>query len=138
MYHKRKTRKKYDAYPKPAACQFCDPAEITSRLVRETELAWVIKNRTFYDMWEMSKVLDHLMIVPKRHVASLSELTDAEKLDVMNLVGQYESTDYNIYARAVTNTRRSVAHQHTHLIKTDHKLARFLLHVRRPYFMIKL
>ena len=138
MYQTRKTRNKYISYPKPQACPFCDPAEIEQYKVEETKHAYIIKNRTFYDMWEMQKVLDHLLIVPKRHVGSLSELTDPEKAEIVTLIGQYESTDYNVYARAVVSKGRSVAHQHTHLIKTDHKMSWLLFHIRKPYWLIRL
>ena len=134
MYHFRKTRNKYAGYPKPAVCPFCDEAELAKSKVSETEHAYVMKNRTFYDVWELSRVVDHLMVVPKRHVGSLSELTDAEKAEIMTVIGQYESTDYNVYARAVANKRRSVKHQHTHLIKTNHKMAWFFLHIRKPCY----
>lgn len=138
MYHYRKTRSQYRAYPKPASCQFCNPQEMDLRKVAETAHAYVIKNRTFYDMWEMGRVLDHLMIIPKQHVGSLADLPDAAKVDIMTLIGTYESSDYNVYARAVANKQRSVEHQHTHLIRTTHKRARLLLHVPRPYLLIKL
>jgi diadenosine tetraphosphate (Ap4A) HIT family hydrolase len=137
MFHNRKTRKRYLKYPKPTLCQFCDPVAIQDTLVRETTHAYVLKNRTFYDTWEMAGVVDHLLVIPKRHVATISDLSNAAKLDIMNIIGDYEKTDYNAYARAARNKRRSVTHQHTHLIRTDHKQARFFLHLRRPYFLIR-
>lgn len=136
MYHYRKSEKAYSNFPKPTDCPFCDPKE-TASAVRETEHAFVIPNRTFYDIWELRRVTDHLMIVPKQHVCSLADLSDAAKLDIMNLIGEYEGGDYNVYARSATSTTRSVAHQHTHLIKAEQKLARMLLHIRRPYMTIK-
>ena len=33
-------------------------------------------NRVFYDVWELHDVTDHLLVVPKRHVHSLSELDE--------------------------------------------------------------
>lgn len=137
MYHYRKSRKVYNNFPKPAGCPFCDPQE-TATALRETEHAFVLANRTFYDLWELRRVTDHLMIVPKLHVRSLAELPDAAKLDIMKLIGEYESGDYNVYARATTSMTRSVAHQHTHLIKAERKSARMLVHIRRPYLTIKL
>ena len=138
MYHYRSTRKQYHSYPKTATCQFCDRNEIQVGLVSESKHAYVIKNRTFYDMWELCRVTDHLLVVPKEHVTSVSDLSDAAKADIMTVIGEYEKTDYNAYARGATNGRRSVIHQHTHLIKTNHKQARFFMMFRRPYFMIHL
>lgn len=107
------------------------------RILRETEHAVIVKNRTLYDYWEMQKVTDHLMVIPKRHVASLAELTSEERLDVMNLCAEYEAQSYNIYARGVKSNRRSMAHQHTHLIKIDDKETKFYLAIRKPYFLFK-
>lgn len=75
--------------------------------------------------------------MPKRHVHTFDELTDAEKLDLMSVMGKYESKHYDVYARASNNKQRSVDHQHTHLIKTDPKLARGSLALKRPYFLVK-
>ncbi len=126
----------YNKFPKPADCPFCDATE-TAQAIRETEHAYILPNRIFYDVWELRRVTDHLMVVPKAHVRSLSELPDEAKLDIMNLIGEYESGDYNVYARATTSMTRSVTHQHTHLIRADHKAARLLLHLSRPYVTIK-
>lgn len=136
MYHFRKSRKAYLSYPKPAKCQFCDVSQI-KEIVEETHYMRVIKNRVFYDMWELRKVTHHLMAVPKRHVHSLSELTKAEAVDMMRLLGRYEAAHYNIYSRSKENVTRSVAHVHTHLIKTDGKLSRGIFFLARPYLFFK-
>ncbi|HEY5140669.1 MAG TPA: hypothetical protein VIJ25_15350, partial [Methylococcales bacterium] len=138
MYHYRKTRKAYAAFPKPVHCAFCDPVEMGAKAVQETKYAYVIPNRTFYDLWELREVRDHLLIIPKGHVGSLADISDAAKIDIINLIAQYERTDYNVYARAVTNKHRSIEHQHTHLIKTGNKAARFLLFMRKPYWLFKI
>lgn len=137
MYHFRKTRNKYVAYPKPSKCDFCDTTQMSERAVQETKYAYIVPNRTFYDVWEMQRVRDHLLVIPKKHIGSLSDLSDAAKIDIMNLIGKYEQTDYNVYARAVISKGRSVEHQHTHLIKTNHKVGRFFLFLRKPYFLIR-
>ncbi len=136
MFHYRKTRKIYKSYPKPKVCNFCDP-ETLKNIIHETPYSYIVPNRVFYDVWEMHNVTDHLLLMPKRHVHTFSELTDGEKLDIMHLVGEYESKEYNVYARASKNKQRSVSHQHTHLIKTHHKPARISLTIRRPYLLIK-
>ncbi|HEX4662651.1 MAG TPA: HIT domain-containing protein [Candidatus Saccharimonadales bacterium] len=137
MYHYRQTRKKYTSHPKPTSCPFCDHQQIKDRVVAETEHAFIVPNRVFYDLWEFRSVTDHLLVLPKRHVRSLGDLNDAEKLDIMNILGEYESKNYNVYARSVDSVQRSVPHQHTHLIKTtDRKpLGAFVLN--KPYVVIK-
>jgi diadenosine tetraphosphate (Ap4A) HIT family hydrolase len=136
MYHYRSTKKVYASYPRPSRCSFCDPAE-RARALKETEYAFVVPNCTFYDHWETRTVEDHLMVIPKQHVESFLELSDAAKIDIMTLIGEYESTEYNVYARAASNQTRSVAHQHTHLIRTGAKAGRGLLYLKKPYFLVK-
>lgn len=137
MYHYRKTRKAYKSYPKHPECEFCDFNDIAEKIIEETDHARVIKNRVFYDIWEMRDVTEHLMIVPKRHVKKLKELSDEEKLDIMNTIARYEALGFNIYAREPNSLSRSVAHQHTHLIKTGKKPGKALFFSHKPYFVIK-
>ncbi|MDB5184655.1 MAG: hypothetical protein JWN38_463 [Candidatus Saccharibacteria bacterium] len=137
MLHNRKSRNRYRSFPKDTTCAFCDPNEIKGRIIRETKHAYIIPNRVSYDFWEAQGVKEHLMVIPKQHVKSLSELPDAHLLDIIKLVAEYESHDYNVYARAVRSKTRSVTHQHTHLLKLDHKPARFSLFLRKPYFLLK-
>jgi diadenosine tetraphosphate (Ap4A) HIT family hydrolase len=136
MYHKRSTKKKYASYPKPKVCAFCD-ASLAADSIKETKHAYVIPNRTFYDHWETRTVKDHLMVVPKAHIETFAELSDEAKIDIMTLIGEYESGEYNIYARALTSPTRSVRHQHTHLIKTSSKAGRAIFYLKKPYFLLK-
>ena len=103
----------------------------------QTDLSYVIPNQTSYEVWEFHEVLDHLMVIPKRHVEHLSELTDAEVLDIGHIIGRYDALGYSSYARAPLNRRRSVTHQHTHLIKIADKPVRFSLLLTKPYHLIK-
>ncbi len=52
------------------------------------------------------------MIIPKRHVASLDELTSDEKLDYITLAAKYEADGYSLYARSPGNVTKS-AHINT-------------------------
>ena len=89
-----------------------------------------------YDIWEFRNVTDHLMIIPRRHVGSLAELTATESKDIMNLFGEYEAMGYNVYARATDSVQRTVPlHQHTHLIKTTKRKARGGFYLEKPYFV---
>lgn len=135
MFHYRKTRNRYMNFPKPEGCPFCDGLE-AEKVVTETEYHRLVPNRVSYDLWELRRVTQHLLLIPKRHVASLSQLTDEEKLDHINLIAKYEADGYNIYARGVGSLQRSVVHQHTHLIKTGRKQARGSFTIRKPYFLI--
>ena len=138
MYHHRKALKRYKSFPKPKSdeCHFCGKDQVA--IVAETEHARIIRNRVSYDVWELRKVVEHLMVIPKRHVTSLKGLHDAERIDIMKIIGDYESRGYNVYARSAGNLMRSVPHQHTHLIKTAGKLAKFTFYLKKPYIFIKL
>jgi diadenosine tetraphosphate (Ap4A) HIT family hydrolase len=97
---------------------------------------YIIPNRVAYDMFEGRRVIDHLMVIPKRHVDTLQGFTDQEKVDHMTILGEYEAKGYNIYARGVGSVSRSVAHQHTHLIKMVQKKSKFILFVEAPHILI--
>lgn len=140
MYHYRKTRTSYkrlnagDA-AKPV-CTLCDE-DNKPRIVRENETMILLPNRVSYDIFEGMRVIEHLMIVPKRHVEGLDEFTDQEKLDFMAFAGEFEAKGYNVYARGAKSATRSVAHQHTHLIKLDNKKAKSIVYIAKPYFLIR-
>ncbi|HEX6415969.1 MAG TPA: HIT domain-containing protein [Candidatus Saccharimonadales bacterium] len=96
---------------------------------------YVVPNRTKYDVFEGRRVLDHLMIIPVRHSETLADLTDKEKVDMMTIIGEYETKGYNVYARGVGSVSRSVTHQHTHLIKLEEKPMKYFVHLKKPYIL---
>ncbi|HEX6462094.1 MAG TPA: hypothetical protein VFZ58_02340 [Candidatus Saccharimonadales bacterium] len=136
MYHSRKSRQTYKSYPKVKACSFCNENELAV-IIKQTLHARVIENRVSYDLWDLQGVTDHLMVLPKRHVSSLAELNETERLDLINLIAEYESKGYSVYARAPLSPTRSQPHQHTHLIKTNKKLVRASFYISKPYISIK-
>lgn len=78
----------------------------------------------------------HLMVIPKKHVAHLSNLPATERHAIMDLIAKYEEHGYDVYLRSPVNPTRSVTHQHTHLIKTEKKLSNFIFFIARPYLLI--
>ncbi|CAN5179634.1 hypothetical protein BH09PAT3_BH09PAT3_2460 [soil metagenome] len=139
MYYQfRKTRNRYNSYPKSDECHFCNPGESTEPTVRETEHAYVVPNRTFYDLWEIRKIVDHKLLIPKRHVAQLKDLTAEERTDIINLIADYEAEGYEVYARSPKSVTRSIDHQHTHLIKATGKPGRGLFYLSKPYILLRL
>ena len=135
MHHDRKARRRYDSFPKSNECDFCHPDRHAARIINEFEHCYVITNRTFYTHWELRRVTDHLMITPRRHVLSLSELTSEESAEIMAVLGKYEQLGYDIFARSPQSSSRSMMHQHTHLIKAEARPARGVLFFRRPYIL---
>ena len=138
MYRKRSTTKTYDKIlDKRDNCPFCVPEP--ALIVAETPEALVMQNKFPYDAWDNQAVLDHLLIVPRRHVAALDELPAEEQIALIKLYSEYERRGYDLYARAVGNVQRSVgSHQHTHLIRTNGKKNKFFFYLAKPYWMIKL
>lgn len=98
----------------------------------------MVENRVPYNLWELRNVAHHLMIVPKKHVHELRQLSDSAQIDIMHLIAKYEADGYNIYARAANNNQRSVHHQHTHCIKTVNGRVRASLFIKRPYLLFKI
>jgi len=96
----------------------------------------VIKNRFQYAVWDGCKVLDHLMVVPKRHVGGLGELTAQEKTEYVDLLAEYEARGYSFYSRAVHSATRSIIHLHTHLIKLDSKSVKGLFYLKKPHVLL--
>jgi hypothetical protein len=142
MRHYRKTIKTYsklNANDKQlAGCSYCnDYKNKTFKMVREGRTMLIVHNRVSYDMFEGQRVTENLMVIPKRHVETLADFTDEEKLEHMAILGQYEKQCYDVYARGVGNVTRSMLHQHTHLIKMENvsKFPKVLLFISKPYFL---
>lgn len=139
MHHFRSTRRHYDKHRVSdntrGVCSFCADKTIPARTLKESETMYLVTIRTKYDVFEGRPVLDHLMVIPKRHTESLSDFTKAEKLEQMTIIGEYEVKGYDVYARSVTSVDRSVAHQHTHLIKMAEKKMKYFVHLKKPYIL---
>jgi hypothetical protein len=55
----------------------------------------------------------------------------------MDQVAKYEAKGYSVYARGVGFVKRSVKHQHTHLIKVTNKKPKIALFLQSPYYLLK-
>lgn len=136
MNHYRKNIRKYKSRQRSEGCPFCKP-DVVANALFENESVYIVPNLTQYDLWELHDVEDHLLLIPKRHVETLGELNNTERLAIMDKAAEYEAKGYNIYARGVGFVKRSVKHQHTHLIKVANKKPRFALFVQQPYYLLK-
>ena len=139
MLHYRKTIQEYKAHNKAdrnrQICTFC--SEVNGpRITGENETMFILPNRVSYDMFEGRRVVDHLMVIPKRHVETIAEFSDREKVDQMTIIGEYEAKGYNTYARGVGTVSRSVKHQHTHLIKLTDKKSKAVVYLQKPYVLL--
>lgn len=117
-------------------CDFCKlVTDGGDQVVSEQKHCMVIKNLFSYDIWDDCGVIEHLMIIPKKHTDSLSSLTTAERNDYWQTLTDFEDRGYSLYARAPSNGNKSVVHQHTHLIKTDNSRKKWIVHIRRPHVL---
>lgn len=136
----RKAEKIYkqhqQAYRYAEECAFCNPDGENVKVDSETKSFYIIKNRFPYTQWDGQGVDDHLMVVPKKHTETLSDLTAEESVEFTQVLGSFENQGYSVYARAPVSNRKSVLHQHTHLIKLDQKNKPFLLVLNKPYLRI--
>jgi diadenosine tetraphosphate (Ap4A) HIT family hydrolase len=105
-------------------CIFC---HVDRSILAETKLSFA-----FLDGFPVSK--GHTLVIPKRHVESLWELTSEEYTDAFALVRQikellqekFDPQGFNVGVNCGQAARQSVLHAHIHLIP------RYLGDVRNP------
>lgn len=133
----RKTEKAYASYLKQlptGICIFCEGhSEV---LLEDYKLFKVIQNIFPYAVWDGQKVTDHIMVTPKMHCDSIAHFTEEMVAEMHKLISKYEARGYNVYARAPSSAMKSIAHQHTHLIKTEGRTKRVILLSRKPYIKL--
>lgn len=137
MYRKRKHELAYNKHKltEMDECIFCAIHTDNAGIVYEATSFWIYKNLFKYTAWDNRNVTDHVMIVPKRHILTLAELSAHEKNEYMTLLSEYDSKGYSSYLRASTNTAKTIQHLHAHLIQTEGKPHNFHLYLRKPYFL---
>jgi len=96
-------------------CPFCTiPA---SRIVAQDSLVFVVR-----DACPVSP--GHTLIIPRRHIASFFEITEAERASTFNLLGQeklqldveFSPQGYNIGINDGASAGQTIPHLHIHLI----------------------
>lgn len=138
MHHFRKTKKGYNVRRNNTkSCPFCNTKRFKDAIY-EDEWFYIVYNATKYDLFEGINVTEHLLVIPKRHITSFKDMNSSEKTRIVEIMGDYENGDYNVYARSDSNLNRSVKHHHVHLIKTGTIKSKALFYLKKPYFLIKL
>lgn len=121
--------------PPSTTCTFCEFTVDMPHVIAEHPLFWHVKNLFPYSVWDESRVLEHTMIVPKRHVTSLSEYTPEEATEYMKLVGELELAGNSIYSRSNAQATKSVLHQHTHAIRGENRCITTLFFRHAPHIL---
>lgn len=136
-----KYQREYDKYrdKRPSGdCQFCTlavDAPLDGSLVEEHPRFWVVTAKFPYYIWDGSRAGKHLLIVPKRHVDSIAHFDTDERHEFADVLAEWEAKGFSIYARASQNKRKSVVHQHTHLIEVGEAITR-QFYLRKPFINI--
>lgn len=61
---------------------------------------------------------EHYLLVPKREVETILDLSEAERLELVGLIGMYEAQGYTTISHQFgANAHASVSHKHIHLLK---------------------
>lgn len=118
-------------------CPFCTLADDEIDLLKGKSKNFImLENKFPYDFWDMRGVEEHLMLIPRRHIANLSDFNDQEMRELNTFMTKYDDTGYNIYFRTPTSEQRSQEHQHTHFIKNRPGMKRFVVYLKKPYITI--
>lgn len=123
--------RKWKQKVKASHCIFCDPPRY--KIVQELKRFYILKNDFPYAIWDYRKVIDHVMMVPKKHVNKISKLSADSKEEYINTLSEFEENGYNLYTRTDSNKSKSVEHFHTHLIKTGGQPFASMVYQREPY-----
>lgn len=117
-------------------CSLCEAVE-DWQIVKETNTMRLILNRSPYDVFDgVPTTGRHYLVVPIRHVALIGELNKTERLEMLELLAEYEAKGFSIYSRSQTNVNRTQEHLHTHLIELSNQAFNFLFYFAKPYILI--
>lgn len=136
-----KYQREYDKYrsKNPSGnCQFCTLAEdapLEGSLIEEHPRFWVVTAKFPYYIWDGAKAGQHLLVVPKRHVDSIAHFDRAERADYIDVLAEWEARGFSLYARAPQSAKKSVVHQHTHLIEVG-KTIKSQFYLAKPFINI--
>ncbi len=136
---KRSLQKRYDKDVKDSPkdlCVFCEIKPNDDQFIDQTKYFMVVKNIYPYSVWDGQGVLDHIMIMPKRHTVAVADFNKNELEDFNQLLQKYDLLDYDFAGRTAKSKGKSIAHQHTHLIKTDGKKKKIIFFNKSPHLLL--
>ncbi|HBO47449.1 MULTISPECIES: HIT family protein [Pediococcus] len=86
---------------------------------------YVLENKLVIAFWDIHPVSKgHLLIIPKRHVTQVWDVTDAEKAELVQMIAdakklldaKFDPDGYNVTINSGAAAGQSVFHCHIHLI----------------------
>lgn len=135
----RKAEKQYKKHREKEhsrGCIFCSLTVDNYQVLSETKSFLIVDNIFGYTHWDGQGVESHIMIVPKKHTDKLGNLNSNEIIEYMDIISSYELQGYDLYSRAPLSNRKTVVHQHSHLIKLDRKTKKFVFYINKPHIRI--
>jgi ATP adenylyltransferase len=135
----RKQINQYRAYQQSVAaklCDFCDITPTSPQTIQFYEHFKLVRNIFPYSLWDNQLVDVHLLLIPIQHTDTLADITAEAAQQYVQIISDYESQGYNVYARAPHSTIKTVPHQHTHLMKLSDRDIRGLVHLKKPYIRL--
>lgn len=106
---------KVKEYKERGICPFCKEGLKDQKIIRELNDIVVIENMFPYERKYDLKVEKHLLIIPKRHVQSIAELTKDEYRAMLDMESEY-TPEITIQTGKKDTTRSVPQHLHRHII----------------------
>lgn len=136
-FRSRKEAKHYERYMRDlqkrnVPCEFCTMDTSDEKFIAETDHFKIIRNIMGYSLWDDQGVVEHLLLVPKKHTDTISEFPKSWAAEYFSIIAEYESRGFSIYARPPRSQSKSVPHQHTHLIKGDNRKKKLVVYAHKP------
>lgn len=141
IHRSRKEAKNYLRYMRSLRergnpCQFCEMSEDDKKVLTTTKHFLVVRNLIPYTFWDDHSVTDHLLVLPRKHTDTIQDFSDEAALEYFRLIADYEQQGYSIYARPPRAATKSVAHQHTHLIKISPRMQKIVIYLQKPHIRV--
>jgi len=139
MNRSRKTRNSYQnrlsrVSSSGSKCSLCHSVE--GRIIESTDNFLIIENGFPYDYWDGQGVVEHLLLLPKKHVKYVKDFKEKEREEFFNHIIEWEEKGYDYYARGDVNAFKSIKdHLHVHFIKLDKKLIKRMFYTDKPYIL---
>lgn len=133
--HEERKYRQYRRNNNKDDCPFCSIDSSHPQYIDQTKNFKIINNHIPYSLWDGQGVIEHLMVIPRIHIDTLADIPLIAKREYLTLISSYETRGYDVYARAKNSGVRSVAHQHTHLLRLDGKNKRIMFVLKRPFYL---
>lgn len=116
-----------------SSCPFCFPK--AKEIIKEGKYFRIFKNIFGYDIWDRHQVTKHLMLIPKKHLVTLKNLSKPAQMEYFKFYNEYLKKGFNIFTRPNSSQTKTKTHFHTHLIQTSDKLYQEISFVADPYYL---